>query len=286
MIRATGKSDLVSVVIPAYNEQFAIVSCLKSIKESDYKNIEVYLVDDCSTDDTGNVAQEFAQKNKLNLEIIRNKSHKERGITRNLGAKKSIGEYLLFLDADMKISKGVIAECVGLMKNSAAIGAVIIPEESYGEGFWANCRALEKKCYLDDDRIEAARFFKTDAFWKVGGWDSKMISGEDWDLTRKIRACFQIGRINSPVYHNEYRLTLWKAIKKKFYYARVSGTYLEKTPLSLLSIVLFIFRPAYARNWKMILSDPLHGVGLFFLKFTELAAGGVGFLVSQLPNRL
>lgn len=285
MKRATGKSHLVSVIIPAFNEQAAIVTCLKSVKDSDYKNIEVVLVDDCSADDTSKVAQEFARKNKLNFKIIRNKSHKERGVTRNMGAKEAKGEYLLFIDADMKVGKKVITECVEMIKKDGKTGAIIIPEESYGEGFWSQCRALEKKCYLKDDKIEAVRFFKRESFWKVGGWDEKMISGEDWDLTRKIRSNYQVSRINSRIYHNEYRLTLWRSAKKKFYYSSVAGIYLEKNPLTILSVIFFIFRPAYLRNWKLILSDPLHGVGMFLLKFTELVAGGAGFLVSQLPNR-
>lgn len=285
MKTATGKKDLVSVIIPAFNEQSAITDCLEPLKASVYKKIEVIVVDDCSSDKTGFVAQDFAKKNKLNLKLIRNKTHKERGVTRNLGAKESQGKYLLFIDADMKVGKMVISDCVNLMKRNNFLRAVIIPEQSYGEGFWAKCRALEKRCYQGDDRIEAARFFEEKAFWKVNGWNNKMISGEDWDLTRKIRTYFQIGRISSFIYHNEYHLTLWKAIKKKFYYSSVSGVYLEKNPLTLLSIIFFIFRPAYARNWKILLSDPIHGIGMFFLKFTELVAGAVGFLVSKLPNR-
>lgn len=286
MKTATGKKGLVSIIIPAYNEQSAIGNCLKSVRDSDYKNIEVFVVDDFSSDKTGFVARDFARKHKLNLKVLKNKSHKERGVTRNLGAKEAGGRYLLFIDADMKVGEKVISECVKLIKKDSDIGAIIIPEQSYGEGFWAKCRALEKKCYLGDDRIEAARFFKKEVFWKVGGWDVSMISGEDWDLTRKIRGKYKVGRITAEILHNEYDLTLWKAIRKKFYYSSVSGVYLEKNPITLLTIIFFVFRPAYVKNWKLILSDPLHGAGMFFMKAMELISGGAGFLVSQLPNRL
>src|SRR3989344_5031703 len=223
----------ISVVIPVFNEVNKIESCLKSLSNQSYKNIEVILIDDCSNDQTVSVAEKTGVSLGLNLKIIQLGKHQERGTARNIGAKKSTGDYLLFIDADMKLDKNVIDECRGFIKKSD-IKALIIPEESIGEGFWAKCRQLEKKCYLGDDRIEAARFFEKKAFWNVGGWDEKMVSGEDWALTRRIRSKYRIGRIESSIYHNEYKLTLWRAIKKKFYYASVSGIYLENNPLSIL----------------------------------------------------
>lgn len=274
----------ISVVIPFFNEADKIKQCLKSLSNQNYKNIEIILVDDYSNDRTALIAKEAGYSLGLDLKIIRLNRHQERGVARNMGAKKSASNFLLFIDADMKLGKNVIAECVRLMQKNLGIKAVIIPEESFGEGFWAKCRQLEKKCYLGDDMIEAARFFGKKAFWNVGGWDEKMVSGEDWDLTRRIRSKYRIGRIKSSIYHNEYKLTLWVAIKKKFYYASVSGIYLKKNPLDLLTMIFFIFRPSFLRNWRLILSDPFHGIGMFFLKIMELAAGGVGYLSSKLPR--
>lgn len=274
----------VSIIIPAFNEVNKIGRCLKFLSKQTYKKIEVILVDDCSKDEIGLIASKIGYSLRLNLKIIKLKEHRERGVARNMGAKKAAGDYLLFIDADMEVSKNVVAECVTTTKDNYDVKSIIIPEKSYGEGFWARCRQLEKKCYLGDDRIEAARFFEKRAFWKVDGWDEKMVSGEDWDLTRRIRSKYKVGRINSFIYHNEYKLTLGEAMKRKFYYASVSGIYLEKNPLSILTLIFFIFRPAYLRNWKLILSDPIYGLGMFFLKIMELFAGGAGYLVSKLPN--
>lgn len=272
----------VSVVAAVFNEAEKIANCLKSLSNQNYKNIEIILVDDYSTDKTVAIAKQTSTSLELNLKIIKLNQHKERGVARNTGANKASGEYILFIDADMKLSKKVIAECIRLVRSNLDIKAIIIPEESFGESFWAKCRRLEKQCYIGDDRIEAARFFEKEAFWKVGSWNDKMISGEDWDLTRRIRARYRVARIKSFIYHHEYKLTLWKAIKKKFYYASVSGIYLEKNPLSVLTLVFFIFRPAYLRNWRLIIFDPVHGVGMFFLKGAELIAGLLGFLYSKL----
>lgn len=276
----------VSIIIPAFNEGKNIANCLSSIAHQTYKNIEVILVDDSSRDNTCDIAVRTVKKLKLNLRIFKQNKHQERGKARNSGAKLAKGKYLLFVDADMLLDKSVVEECVSqvaLEKNKAA---TIIPEKSFGETFWAKCKALEKRCYLGDDNIEAARFFKKDLFWKVGGWDEEMVSGEDWDLTRRIRSKYKVARVDSFILHNEGELTLWKTFKKKFYYASKSGVYLKKYPLKFTDLIFFILRPAYLRNWKLILSDPIQGVGMFFLKFIEIIAGGSGFLYSKLPNPL
>lgn len=284
-MKTTNYNFRISIIIAAFNESKKIADCLKSLSEQSYQNIEVILVDDCSSDQTVLIAQEAGLKFGLNLKIIQLNKHQERGVARNTGAKESTGAYMFFIDADMKLSKGVAVKCFKLVQKDSDIKAVIIPEKSFGEGFWARCRRLEKLCYIGDDRMEAARLFEKKAFWKVGGWDNKMISGEDWDLTRRIRAKYKIGRISSIIYHHEYQLTLWKAIKKKFYYASVSGIYLERNPLTILGLVFFIFRPAYLRNWKLILFNPIYGMGMFLLKGAEIIAGFFGFIYSRLGYR-
>ena len=282
-MRTANNKHKISIIIPSFNEENNIKNCLKSLSMHK-KNIEIILVDDCSSDKTIQIAQKIGILLKLNLKIIQLTKHRERGTARNIGAKHSNGDYLFFIDSDMKLGNNVISECIRFIGDDNDVKALIIPEQSVGEGFWAKCKGLEKKCYLGDNRIEAARFFEKKAFWNVGGWDSRMISGEDWDLTRRIRSKYKIGRIKSRLYHNEFKLTLWRAVKKKFYYASVSGIYLGKNPLSILGLIFFIFRPAFIRNWKLIASDPIHGAGMFFLKLMELFAGVAGYLFSKLPN--
>lgn len=276
---------LVSIIIPAFNEEKNIGKCLESVAGQNFKNIEVVLVDDYSEDNTSSVAQKKSKELKINLEILSIDKHQERSVARNLGAKKAKGSFLIFIDADMILRKDVIGRCIEKISTESGLGGIIIPEESFGVGFWSKSRALEKKCYQGDDSIEASRFFKKNAFWEMGGWDEEMISGEDWDLTRRLREKYKVARVNTKILHNEGKLTLWKVAKKKFYYASKSRAYLKKYPLKITDLVFFIFRPAYLRNWKLFLSDPIHGVGMFFLKAIEMFAGGLGYLFSKLPNR-
>ena len=259
----TSNHNLVSIVVPAYNEENNIYSLVKSISEQSYKKIELILGDDCSTDDTVAEVKKCANKLGVTLIVARAKLHQERGVARNMAAKKAKGEYLLFIDADMRLDKYVVEDCVRLMKDYQG---VIIPEISLGKGFWARCRTLEKKCYIGDDNIEAVRFFVANNFWKVGGWDVDMISGEDWDLTRRYRKNNLVARTKYPIYHYEGSLSLRSSMSKKYYYATQSSRYFSKNKISGFNVFLFIFRPAYFRHWKDLLQDPVHAFGMVFLK--------------------
>ena len=120
----------------------------------------------------------------------------------------------------MKLSPQVVASCVEKIQNNPQTKAIIIPEESFGEGFWAQCKKLERSFYIGVDWMEAARFFTRDAFEEASGFDENMISGEDWDLSQRVGKKYPIDSIDQFIYHNEGKVSLRQIIKKKFYYAR------------------------------------------------------------------
>ena len=88
----------VSVIVAAYNIQDYIVKCLKSIANQTYKNFEVIVVDDGSSDNTGKLADEFAENDKRFIVI-----HKENGgvsSARNRGIDIASGDFIGFVDGD------------------------------------------------------------------------------------------------------------------------------------------------------------------------------------------
>lgn len=90
--------DIISVIIPVYNIETYLVSCLDSVLNQTYKELEVILVDDGSTDSSGNICDEYAQKDSRVIVF-----HKQNGgvsSARNLGIIKATGEYVSFIDGD------------------------------------------------------------------------------------------------------------------------------------------------------------------------------------------
>lgn len=271
---------LVSIIIPTFNEEKNIGRCLESLASQTYQNLEVILVDDGSTDSTLKIAQGWQEK--LRLKIFP-KERGERSKTRNLGAKKSQGAYLLFLDADMELEKNVVAECIEVVGTNPQVKAIIVTEKALGKTFWNKCRSLGKSCYMGEDLIEAARFFERKTFEGLGGFDEKLVAAEDWDLTERVRkAGFTVGRTKSYVTHHEKETNPWQIFKKKYYYGQNLPLYLKKHPnlaseqwgLSRLSL--------FWRKKNLLAQQPLLTLGLFFLKFCEYAGGGLGILVSRL----
>lgn len=89
-----------SVVLTSYNSEKFIKKTLKSLIGQNFKNFEVLLVDDGSTDNTVNIAKKVEIKKKIKLTIIQLKHSGLPAKSRNIGIKKSKGKYICFLDAD------------------------------------------------------------------------------------------------------------------------------------------------------------------------------------------
>ncbi len=274
------KLPLVSVIIPTRNSEEFLGNCLESVKMQAYKNVEIIVVDNNSTDKTKEIAVKYTKS-------VFNKGP-ERSAQRNFGAGKSKGDYLLFIDSDMELSKKVVEECVDRVQKSTGI---IIPEKSMGEGFWAQCKALERSFYIGVDWIEAPRFFSKEVFNKFKGYDETQTGTEDYDLPQRIKEEFgenSILRINSFIYHHEGRLSLFDTLKKKFYYAKTAGVYTTRKSneeySKKQSNILERYK-LYFSHPKKLFKNPFFGLGVLFMKTAELGMLGVGYSIAKFLGR-
>jgi arabinofuranan 3-O-arabinosyltransferase len=157
--------------------------------------------------------------------------------------------------------------------------ALVIPEVSIGKGFWARCKSAERQLYIEgNDLVEAARCFQKEAFLSLGGYNSRLEAGEDWDLhDRARRRGLTIGRVRSRIIHDEGNLTLAAILKKKFFYGKALGEYFRLNPQVGIRQANPINR-LLTPSLKSIRSDPVHGVGILLLKSLEFTAVGLGHL--------
>lgn len=273
-------SKLVSVIVTTKNEEKVIKRLLRSLKNQSYKNIEIIVVDNNSDDNTRSIVEKFSQKIFI--------SGPERSSQRNYGAKKSSGEYLFFLDADMEPENGVIEECVSKIRKDIRIGGVVVPEIPIAKNFWEKVKAFERSIYneVGDIVTDAARFFRQDVFEKAGGYDETLTGPEDWDITETIKKIgFKIGRIKSRIYHYERIPNPFFLTKKKYYYALNVHKYLSKHKISPLSPkTVYFLRPIFYKSWHKLISNPIMTVAMFTMFFFELMGGGVGYFVGRSRN--
>lgn len=280
MKKSISSQALVSIIIPTYNSSQFLDACLISIKNQTYKNIKIIVIDNNSTDKTKKIAKKYTK-------LVFNKGP-ERSAQRNFGAKKTSSDYFLFIDSDMELSPKVVEECVKKIKSDNKIKALIIPEESIGEGFWTECKKLERNFYIGVDWLEAARFFEKNAFIDLRGYDKFQTGTEDYDLPQRLKQKYgnkSISRIESFIFHNEGKLSLFYTLRKKFLYVKTIGKYKKiksnenffKKQSSIINRYKLFFS-----NPKKLFKNPFFGLGMLFMKTVEFIAGGIGYLLTLL----
>lgn len=138
--------EIVSVIIPVYNVEKYISCCIDSIKNQSYPNIELILIDDCSTDHTKEIIEDNIKNNTLlkNIIFLKNSKNMGAGYSRNKGLDAASGKYLVFLDADDFFCSDMI-------------------EKLYLESEKANADIAICNCYIFDNKSKKSS--KYDITW-------------------------------------------------------------------------------------------------------------------------
>ncbi|HCY05834.1 MAG TPA: glycosyl transferase [Erysipelotrichaceae bacterium] len=111
---------LFSIIVPIYNVELYLKECLDSILSQTFNDFELILVNDGSTDKSGDIAKEY--KNKYNNIKLIDKENGGLSSARNAGIKKAIGDYILFIDSDdMLVNKSALSNIVPYLKNNDVI---------------------------------------------------------------------------------------------------------------------------------------------------------------------
>jgi glycosyltransferase involved in cell wall biosynthesis len=253
----------VSVTVATRNSARTLERCLVSIRTQTYPQVELIVVDNHSSDATPAIAAKYA-------DVVATIGP-ERSAQRNHGASLAQGEILVFVDSDMVLDDDVIAQGVRLIQETS-VPAAVVPEESFGDGFWTQCRVLERDCYRGDDLVEAARIFRRDAFKEVGGYDIMLNAAEDWDLSRRVADDLRLPRTQSIIHHDEGRTTLRGAFRKRRSYAPGYLLYLRKHGRAAVLQGSSVLRPAFFRQWRTLVRHPLLTAGMLSLKSVEMVA--------------
>ena len=271
-------SPLVSVIVTTKNEERNIVNCLKSILEQAYKNIEIIVIDNKSTDRTKKIVNDFCYP-----KIYFFTYGPERSAQRNFGVSKAKGEYILYLDADMIVSKDVIKDCVKKIQNNTDVIALYISEIVMGESFWCKVRRFERSFY-DGTVIDCVRFISKKAFDAVKGFDENMSGPEDWDFDKKIRQIGKTSLVKTPIYHNEQNFNLLYYLYKKSYYIKSFNCYINKWGWKDEDIkkqfgFWYRFFGVFIENkkWKKIIVSPHLMLFILFLRFLV----GIRYLMTR-----
>lgn len=160
------KKPLISVIVPVYNTEKYLPKCLDSIINQTYKNLEIILVDDGSTDTSGKICDKYAKEDKR-IKVI----HKENGgqsSARNAGIKASGGEYICFSDSDDELDLNFVAELYSLYDDSCSLSLCGLlyrrlynnsEENTYSKPYHARKKGESLKSYVLHSMVLDGRMY-------------------------------------------------------------------------------------------------------------------------------
>lgn len=176
-LRTSGPGPLLSVVVPAYDVEAYLTECLDSILEQSYPWLEVVVVDDGSTDATGQVADLVAERDPR-VRVV----HQENaglGAARNAGVARASGDYLAFADSDDLVAPDGYAKLVSSLERSGSDLAIGRVERDRDEAAYLMPLMRENhRTRLTSVRIDDAPMMLADCF----AWN-KVFRRSFWDRT-------------------------------------------------------------------------------------------------------
>lgn len=187
------ESVFTSFIIPARNSSGTVESCIRSIFSQDYPadRIEVIVVDNCSTDDTREIAT------RCGARVIANETRRTIATLRNQGVRVARGEYLAFIDSDMILPKTWLADASGILRE-AIVGMTgakshFFPDDApWVQKVW-NLHLDRDKDKRDVTWINSrAIIVKRPAFDAAGGFDDSLEVCEDAEFGYRLNKKYTI----------------------------------------------------------------------------------------------
>jgi len=201
---------LVSVIVPVYNRAHLVTETVASILEQTYRNIEIILINDGSTDDSLNVIQALQQEYPDVIRIV-DQENQGQTIARNRGIKQARGQYIAFLDSDDLWVPDKLEQQIPLFDEGVGLvygGVEFINECGETTGFDLCDSSVQGKIYpqlLVKNRMTGGSVVVLRAaLERVGVFDPEFKAAENWDLWLRICKEYQARLVNKAVV--KYRL--------------------------------------------------------------------------------
>lgn len=230
---------LVSVIIPAFNEENEIEMVINEMLKQTYAKTEIIIVDDGSTDQTYAKASAMLSGHEA-TKIVRG-THGGPSYARNLGVRESKGDIVFFGECDCIYDPDYIEKAVKALGDNKLAGAVCLTGAPFKlkSTLATDCIELEniqQHNLLKTGRIKPfyAWVFSKSIFITVGGFDEKLFQAEDRDLfNRVVKAGYQIAWVPGIHWRHKRAETLSELGKKWFLRGRTRVLYSVKNRLYL-----------------------------------------------------
>lgn len=220
-------NDLVSIVLPVYNGEKYLRESIESVLNQTYKNFELIIVDDCSTDSTPGIVKEYM---KNDSRIIYHRNHENIKLPRSLnqGFRLSKGDYLTWTSDDNRYRKNAIEYMVSEIKKAGCefLFTAFCTIDENGQEIGNYIIANNDVLLIPVKNVVGPSFMYTRVVYEsIGDYDENLFLTEDFDYWQRIYAKFGAEYKNSIVY--DYRLhgeSLTDTRDDKQFYVALSKT--------------------------------------------------------------
>ena len=271
----------ISVIIPVYNGEKTLKQCLDSVLNQTYKDYEVIVVDNNSTDKTKQIIKEFQKKDKKIRYVLESK--RGRGAARNTGIKKSNGKIIVMTDSDCIVPTNWIRELtkpIICSNEDATMGS----EKDLMKNYWtkniqkANLKFINRNLtgkYIF--HIDTKNFAIKSSIIKKNLFDPNILFHEDFELYLRLKKSVKIRYLHSVkvdhLHSNSFHSYIIKSFKRGYWVRKIFEKHRNKISIkneamtesvSLKNNILFPF-------W-MILQFITKPLSLsFFILLSELS---------------
>lgn len=210
----------VSIVLPVYNGEKYIGEAIESILRQTYSNIELIIVDDCSSDGTAGIIQEYSKKDSR-IKIVTNITNQKLPNSLNIGFQNATGYYYTWTSDDNFYRDNAIEILVHELEANLEYGLVYSGYTVYNEldGSSSDVEAIECSNLSLFNCVGACFMYRRDIAEAVGEYDPDLFCAEDYDFWIRV-----------------WKVTKCKPISDNLYVYRIHGKSLTSTKKDMIAI--------------------------------------------------
>ncbi len=217
---------LISVYIPTHNRSEMLKRAVFSVIRQTYKNIEIIICDDGSSDNTEQVVIELQEKYK-NIRYLKNDTPKGACAARNLGIFEAKGEYITGLDDDDEFSDNRLEEllsffCLANGKYAFVCSGIEMREREVTSFGYTKPRAVNLDDLLSSNVVGNQVLTKTKYLQEIGGFDTTFPAWQDYDcwvrLCNRFGSGYRVGNVSYIMHmeHEQQRISTSSKVKSGY----------------------------------------------------------------------
>ena len=192
----------ISIVLPVHNGSKYLRESIESCLMQTFRNWELIIVNDCSTDESGVIAEEYAVRDKR-VRVIHNETNLKLPASLNVGFRYAKGEYLTWTSDDNRYLPNALQRMIDFLRDQPKYQMVCAAMKVIdGEGKLKKRRIFRplRRHLLSGNTIGGCFLYHKSVLETVGGYDENCFLIEDYEYWLRIASHYAIGRINDVLY--------------------------------------------------------------------------------------